>query len=134
MNNTPKFESVWDALIDDPEDLKKKSDYLILIQARLYGQSGSEADKAEQFGSTVEQIHNLVNGRIKEFSLSQLIAIARKVGVTGITSLVGFSLSILPLAGKLYIFFITEYRYFKLNNTFTFISSRSYFTNPITRR
>jgi predicted XRE-type DNA-binding protein len=82
MNYTPKFESVWDALVDDPEDLKKKSDYLILIQARLYGQSGSEADKAEQFRLPVEQIHNLVSGRIKEFNLPQLIAIARKVGIT----------------------------------------------------
>jgi predicted XRE-type DNA-binding protein len=82
MNYTPKFESVWDALIDDHQDLKKKSDYLILIQARLYGQSGSEADKAEQFGLPVEQIHNLVNGRIKEFNLPQLIAVARKIGIT----------------------------------------------------
>ena len=82
MNCTPKFESVWDALIDDPEDLKKKSDYLILIQARLYGQSGSEADKAEQFGLQVDQVHALVSGRIKEFNLSQLIAIARKIGIT----------------------------------------------------
>ncbi len=32
MNTTQKFESVWDALIDDPEeDLKKRSDYLVLI-------------------------------------------------------------------------------------------------------
>jgi hypothetical protein len=50
MNYTPKFESVWDALIDNSdEDLKKKSDYLILIQARLHGQSGSEADKAKLY-------------------------------------------------------------------------------------
>lgn len=80
--STPKFESVWDALIDDSDDLKKKSDYLILIQARLYGQSGSVEDKAEQFGLPVEQIHDLVSGRIKEFNLSQLIAIARKIGIT----------------------------------------------------
>ena len=81
--STSKFESVWDALIDDPdEDLKKRSDYLILIQARLYGMSGSQADKAERCGLSVEQIHNLVSGRINEFSLSQMIAIARKIGIT----------------------------------------------------
>jgi hypothetical protein len=41
MNSTSKFESVWDALVDDPdEDLKRKADYSILIQARLHGQSG----------------------------------------------------------------------------------------------
>ena len=42
--STSKFESVWDALIDDPEeanDLKRRSDYMILIWARLNGQSGN---------------------------------------------------------------------------------------------
>jgi hypothetical protein len=63
MNCTPKFGSVWDVLIDDPADLKKKSDYLILIQARLYGRSGSVEDKAEQFGLPVDKIRDLVSGR-----------------------------------------------------------------------
>ena len=83
MISTSKFESVWDALVDDPdEDLKKKSDYLILIQARLYGQLGAEADKAKQSGLPVDQIHDLVNGKINQFNLPQLIAIAKKIGVT----------------------------------------------------
>ena len=85
MISTPKFESVWDALINNPDeanDLKKRSDYLILIWARLNGQSGSQADKAKQYGLPVEQIHNLVTGKIHRFSLSQLVAIARKIGVT----------------------------------------------------
>ena len=35
MNSTPKSGNVWDALIDgSDEDLKKKSDYLIFIQAQ----------------------------------------------------------------------------------------------------
>jgi predicted XRE-type DNA-binding protein len=82
MNYTPKFESVWDALIDDPEDLKKKYNYLILIQARLYGQSGTETDKAKQFGLQVDQVHDLVSGRTKGFNLPLLMAIARKIGIT----------------------------------------------------
>jgi predicted XRE-type DNA-binding protein len=71
MNYTPKFESVWDTLIDDSDDegLKKKSDYLILIWARLNGQSGSQADKAKRFGLPVDQIHDLLNGKINKFSL-----------------------------------------------------------------
>ena len=78
-------ESVWDALYNVPDeasDLKKKSDYLILIWARLNGQSGSQADKAKRFGLPVDQIHNLLNGRINKFSLIELIAIPRKIGVT----------------------------------------------------
>jgi predicted XRE-type DNA-binding protein len=80
-----RFNSVWDALYDDPDetnDLKKRSDYLILIWARLNDQSGSQADKAKQYGLPAEQIQNLINGKINKFSLSQLIAIAKKTGVT----------------------------------------------------
>ncbi len=81
--STSKFESAWDAVIDNPdEDFKKRSDYLILIQARLYGQSGSVEDKAEQFGLPVSEVNSLMNGKINKFSLSQLIAIARRIGIT----------------------------------------------------
>jgi predicted XRE-type DNA-binding protein len=79
----PQNKSVWDALIDDSdEDLKKKSDFLILIWARLNGQSGSQAGKAKRFGLSVDQVSDLMKGKINEFSLSQLIVIARKIGVT----------------------------------------------------
>ena len=80
-----RFNSVWDALYGDPDetiDLKKRSDYLTLIWARLNGQSGTEADKAKQFGLPADQIHDLVNAKINKFSLPQLIVIARKIGVT----------------------------------------------------
>jgi predicted XRE-type DNA-binding protein len=80
-----RFNSVWDALYEDPDeaqDLKKRADYLILIWARLNGQSGSQADKAEQYGLPVEQIQNLLNGKVDKFDLPQLIAIAKKIGVT----------------------------------------------------
>ena len=70
-----QYKSVWDALYVDPDeanDLKKRSDYSILIQARLYGLSGRQ-------GQTVR---DLMAGKIHKFNLPQLIAIARKVGVT----------------------------------------------------
>ncbi len=82
MNYTPKHESVWDALTDNSEDAKKKSDYMILIQARIYGQSGSVEDKAEQFGLPVSEVNSLIKGKMKKYRLPQLIAIARKIGIT----------------------------------------------------
>ncbi len=75
--------NAWNALVDVPEgDLKNRADYLILIWARLNGQSGSQADKAKQYGLPVDQIHDLINGKLDKFSLPQLIAIAKKIGVT----------------------------------------------------
>ena len=64
-----------------PEDPQKHSDYLLLIQARLYGWSGSTADKEERLRLSTKTTSGLMLGRIDGFSLSQLIAIARKAGV-----------------------------------------------------
>ena len=81
----PRYKSVWDALYDDPEeadDLKKRSDYLILIQARLHGLSGSVADKANRFDFSEDQTRDLLAGKIDRFNLSELTAIAKKIGIT----------------------------------------------------
>ena len=79
------MKSVWDALINDPDktgDLKKRSDYLILIQARLNGPKGNCVDKSELLGLSEDRVRNLMNGHVKKFSLKELKAIARKAGVT----------------------------------------------------
>ena len=72
-----EFENIWDVLVDSPDEaayLKKRSDYLILISARLNGQSGNEADKAKRFGVPVEQVRYLMKGKIVKFNLSELMA------------------------------------------------------------
>ncbi len=79
------LESVWDTLIDDPDEaksLKRRSDYLILIQARLHGQHDDGADKFECCGLPIDQVRDLLNGNIDKFSLPELIDIARKIGIT----------------------------------------------------
>ncbi len=65
-----------------PEDSQKRSDYLLLIQARLYGWSGSNADRARRLELSTQTVTNLMNGHAEGFSLSQMIAIAREAGVT----------------------------------------------------
>jgi predicted XRE-type DNA-binding protein len=78
-----RFASVWDALIDDPDDdQKKRSDYLILIQARLNGLSGTITDKAELLSLPIDKVYDLMEGRIQQFSFKMLATIARKAGVT----------------------------------------------------
>ena len=68
--------------ISNPEDSQKRSDHLLLIQARLYGWSGCIADKAERLELSTQTVTSLINGYAEEFSLNQLIAIARKAGVS----------------------------------------------------
>ena len=65
-------------------DSQKRSDYLLLIQAHLYGWSGCIADKAERLELSPQTVTSLMNGQAEGFSLSHLIAIARKAGTTTI--------------------------------------------------
>jgi hypothetical protein len=65
-----------------PEESQKRSDCLLLIQARLYGWSGSNADRAKRLGLSTQTVTSLMNGHADGFSLGQLITIARKAGVS----------------------------------------------------
>jgi len=64
-----------------PENSQKRSDYLLLIQARLNGWSGSNSDKAKRLELSTQTVTSLMNGHAEGLGLSQLIAIARKAGV-----------------------------------------------------
>ncbi len=80
-----RYNGVWDALYGNSNvsiDFKKRADYLILIEARLYGQSGTETEKADRFGLSIAQMRDLFAGKIDKFSLAELVAIARRIGVT----------------------------------------------------
>jgi len=58
------------------------SDYLLLIQARLYEWSGTNADRAKRPQLSEQTVANLMKGKARELSLSQLKTIARKSGIT----------------------------------------------------
>ena len=64
------------------EDSPKRSDYLLLIQARLYGWSGTNADRAKRLELSEQTISNLMKGKVEGLSLDKLKAIAKKAGVT----------------------------------------------------
>jgi len=65
-----------------PENTQKRADYLLLIQARLYGWSGTNADRAKRLQLSEETIANLMKGKARGLSMNQLKAIARKAGIT----------------------------------------------------
>ena len=65
-----------------PQEAEKRSDYLLPIQAKLYGWSGSNAVRAKRLEASIETVTDLMNGQCDEFSLSELTAIARKIGIT----------------------------------------------------
>ncbi len=75
------YESVWDTLYNDPKernDLKTRSDLLILIQCRL---NALEGNKAERLGINENRFDDLVLGKMDKFGLTELESIARRAGI-----------------------------------------------------
>ena len=62
-------------------DDRKRSDILLLIQARLYGQSGSYPEKARRLNLSLNTVDDLMSGNYKKFTLDQLMEIAKKTGI-----------------------------------------------------
>ena len=50
-----------------PEDSQERSDYLLLIQARLYGWSGSNVDRAKRLEISTQTVTSLMNGHAEGF-------------------------------------------------------------------
>ena len=57
-----KEESLLKGCLNMEVDSQKRSDYLLLIQARFYGWSDSNADKAERLELATQTVTRLMNG------------------------------------------------------------------------
>lgn len=64
------------------QNAQKRSDYLLLIQARLYGWHDDGTDETKCCGLPIDQVRLLMDGDTSKFSLPDLTTIARKIGVT----------------------------------------------------
>ena len=76
-----QYENVFETSTDTPKernDLKARSDLLILIEGRL---NSMEGDKAERLGINENRLEDLVFGKIDRFHLTELESIARRVGI-----------------------------------------------------
>ncbi|NKY54217.1 helix-turn-helix domain-containing protein [Nocardia vermiculata] len=80
-----RFESVWDALGDTPEEaenMKARSSLMIAINERIDEFGWSQTVAANNIGVTQPRVSDLRRGRISKFSLDALIGIANKVGLS----------------------------------------------------
>ncbi len=78
-----KFDSVWDAIADSPEEaanLRARSDLMIQITGIIEANGWKQAEAAKRCGVTQPRINDLLRGRIARFSLDALVNIAAKVG------------------------------------------------------
>lgn len=82
---TEKFNSVWDALEDTPqeaENMKIRSELMIVLTRELTYIDGTQMQKAKQLGITQPRLNDLLQGRINKFSIDALVTIASNVGLS----------------------------------------------------
>jgi predicted XRE-type DNA-binding protein len=81
---TEVFESVWDALEDTPteaENMKLRSTLLIAISEAVAAWHVTQTEAARRLGVTQPRLNDLLRGRIGNFSLDALVALAARAGL-----------------------------------------------------
>ena len=84
MSTKDRFNSVWDALEDDPvrqENLKLRSALMMEIAERLKNQGLTQTQAAEVLHITQPRVSALVKGKINEFRLDSLVDMAHRLGL-----------------------------------------------------
>lgn len=78
-----KYDSVWDALADTPEqaaNLKARTELMQKIAAIVTDSGWTQADAAQRCGVTQPRMNDLLRGRVSRFSLDALVNIATAIG------------------------------------------------------
>ncbi len=79
-----RFNSVWDALEDDPvrvENLKLRSALLIAINEELTDRGLKQKETAALLHITQPRVSALKQGKVNEFRLDTLVDIAHRLGL-----------------------------------------------------
>ena len=78
-----RFESVWDAIADTPEEaanLRVRSELMDKISEFIAANGWTQVEAAAQCGLTQPRISDLLRGRLSRFSLDALVNIAAALG------------------------------------------------------
>jgi len=78
-----KYESVWDALADTPEqaaNLKARTELMQKIAAIVNDSGWTQSEAARRCGVTQPRMNDLLRGRVSRFSLDALVNIATAIG------------------------------------------------------
>lgn len=79
-----KYESVWDALEDTPEqaeNMKMRSVFMMALGDHIKQTGETQAQAADRLGVTQPRVNDLLNGKIDKFSLDMLVCLAVKSGL-----------------------------------------------------
>ena len=84
MSNLQSFNSVWDALEDDPiiaENMKLRSTLLMAITKNIKSKEISQTEVAKLLEITQPRVSALMKGKIEDFRLDTLVNLAHRLGL-----------------------------------------------------
>lgn len=84
MKTKQRFDSIWDAIEDDPvrvENLKLRSAVLIEITETLKSRELTQQQTASLLHITQPRVSALLKGKINDFRLDSLVDIAHRLGL-----------------------------------------------------
>ena len=84
MKIKQRFDSIWEAIEDDPvrvENLKLRSAVLIEITETLKSRELTQQQTAELLHITQPRVSALLKGKINDFRLDSLVDIAHRLGL-----------------------------------------------------
>ena len=79
-----KFENVWDALADTPEEainLTMRSDLMSSIEKVVEGWKVPQGEAAKRLGISRPRLNDLLRGKMSKFSLDMLATLATRAGL-----------------------------------------------------
>jgi predicted XRE-type DNA-binding protein len=85
MTDKKRFDSVWDAIEDTPQDgasMKARSTLMMELSKVIQEQDMTQAEAAVLFGVTQPRISDLMRGKFNLFSLDTLMDMAATAGMS----------------------------------------------------
>jgi len=83
MKKRERFDSVWDAISDTPEEaanLRARAELMHKIREIVKDGGWTQAEAAKRCGVTQPRINDLLRGKVSLFSLDALVNIATALG------------------------------------------------------
>jgi predicted XRE-type DNA-binding protein len=80
-----RFDNVWDALCDTPEEsanMTMRSNLLIALQQKVKSWEVTQTEAARRLGVTQPRLNDLLRSKIDKFSLDMLINLAIHAGIS----------------------------------------------------
>ena len=84
MSDLQSFNSVWDALEDDPiiaENMKLRSTLLMAITKNIKSKGINQTEVAKLLEITQPRVSALMKGKIEDFRLDTLVNLAHRLGL-----------------------------------------------------